>query len=51
MTDNEQELLNIIRNHDDPKQAVQIALDLIFDFLKPREEPPGTLSANLPEFA
>lgn len=48
MTDNEKELLNIIRNHDNPEQAVQIALELMIAFLKPHEEPPDTLSVPLP---
>lgn len=51
MTDNEKELLNIIRSHDNPEQAVKIALDLIFDFLTPHEEPPDTLSVHLRESA
>lgn len=47
MTDNEKELLNIIRNHDNPERAIEIALELMLDFLKPHEEPPDTLSAHL----
>ena len=51
MTDNEKELLNIIRSHDDPERAIEIALELMLDFLKPHEEPPDTLSARLQESA
>lgn len=42
MTNNEQELLNIIRNNDNPERAIEIAITLMIDFLKPREEPPNT---------
>lgn len=51
MTDNEKELLNIIRSHDDPKRAIEIAIEIMLDFLKPHEEPPDTLSARLQESA
>ena len=33
MTDNEKELLNIIRNHDNPERAVEIAINHMIDFL------------------
>ena len=45
MTDNEKELLSIIRTHDDPSRAVEIAISLLIDFLKTREAPQGTSSA------
>ena len=32
MTDNERELLNIIREHANPEQAVEIAINLMIDF-------------------
>ena len=51
MTDNEKELLNIIRSHDDPERAIEIAIEIMLDFLKPHEEPPDTLSARLQESA
>ena len=51
MTENEKELLNIIRSHDNPERAVEIAIELMLDFLKPREEPPDTFSAHLRESA
>lgn len=38
MTDNEKELLSIIRTHDDPSRAVEIAISLLIDFLAKREE-------------
>ena len=37
MTDNEKELLNIIRHSDNPDVAIEIAMSVILDFLKPRE--------------
>ena len=46
MTDNEKELLDIIRSHDNPKQAVEIAIELMIDFLKKREEPQDTSSVH-----
>ena len=51
MTENEQELLNIIRNHDNPEQAIEIAIKLMIDFLKMREAPPDTFSVRPPESA
>jgi hypothetical protein len=33
MTNNERELINIIRTDPDPEEALKIALQLIFDFL------------------
>lgn len=51
MTINEQELLNIIRNNDNPERAIEIAIALMIDFLKPREEPPNTFSEHPQEFA
>ena len=33
MTDNELELLYIIRNHENPEKALNVALDLLIDFL------------------
>ena len=37
MTDNEQELFNIIRSHNDTEQAVAIAIKVILEFLKQDE--------------
>lgn len=48
MTNNEKELLNIIRSHDNPEQAIDIAIRLMFDFLEKREEPQDTSSVRPP---
>lgn len=42
MTDNEKELLNIIREHDDPERAVGIAIELMIAFLEKRGVPQDT---------
>ena len=42
MTDNEKELLTIIRQQDNPAQAVDIAIKLMIDFLEKREVPRDT---------
>ena len=34
MTNNEKELLNIIHQHSNPEQAIEIAIKTIADFLK-----------------
>jgi hypothetical protein len=46
MTDNEKELLNIIRNHNNPKQAIEIAINLMIDFSKKLEAPQDTFSVH-----
>lgn len=51
MTDNERELLNIIRGHDDPDQATKFAIDLLIDFFVKREVPQGTSSEPPQEVA
>lgn len=51
MTDNEKELLNIIRSHHSPEQAIEFAIDLMIDFLAKREVPQDTSSVHLPESA
>lgn len=33
MKDNERELLNLIRKHDNPERALEIALNIILEFL------------------
>ena len=38
MTDNEIELLSIIREYDDPAKAIKIAINIILGFLK-QDEP------------
>lgn len=44
MSNNEKELLNIIRDHDNPTQAVEIAIKTILAFLEQdessQEQPP-----------
>lgn len=37
MTENEKELLNIIRTHDNPEQALEIATRIILSFVEPHE--------------
>ena len=37
MTNNEKELIHIIRNNDNPGQALEIAVAIITDFLKQLE--------------
>jgi len=37
MTNNERELINIIRNHTDPEQAIEIAVKTILAFLEQDE--------------
>ena len=51
MPENEKELLKLIREHDDPKQAFDIAIGLMFDFLDEREEPQDTSSVHPRESA
>ena len=51
MTENELELLYIIRTHDDPEKALHIAMNLMIDFLKKREEPQDTSFERPPESA
>ena len=46
MTDNEKILINIIHEHSDPEQALEIAIKLMFDFLEKRGEPQDTSSAR-----
>lgn len=48
MTDNENELLNIIRDYNNPEQAVEIAINLLIDFLEKHEVPQDTSSVHLP---
>lgn len=42
MSTNEKELLNIIREHENPKKALEIAFDLLITFLEKREAPQDT---------
>ena len=47
MSANERELLNLIREHDDPEKALEIAFDLLITFLDEREAPQETSPAHL----
>ena len=44
MTQNELELLNLIREHDAPEHAIEIAINIMLEFLKQdessQEQPP-----------
>ena len=51
MTDNELELLHIIRASEDPEKTLKIALDLMIDFLKKREALQDTYSGHPRESA
>lgn len=46
MTDNERELINIIRDCENPKCATELALNLLIDFLDEREALQDTSSAH-----
>ena len=51
MTENELELLYIIRTNDNPEKALRTALDLMIDFLAKREALRGTSFERPPESA
>ena len=51
MTDNELELLYIIRTSENPENALKIAFDLMIDFLVKREAPQDTSSVHPRESA
>lgn len=51
MTDNERELLNIIRSHHNPERALETAINLLVDFSAKHEVPQDTSSEHLPESA
>lgn len=46
MTQNEKTLLETIRNHPEPEQAVDIAINLLIDFVAKHEAPQGTSSVR-----
>ena len=46
MTDNELELLNMIRTSENPEKALKIAFDLMIDFLVKREVLQDTSSVH-----
>ena len=47
MSNNEKELLAIIREHDNPETAIEIAIELLITFLDEREAPQDTSAAHL----
>ena len=51
MTDNERELINIIRDCENPKYAAELALNLLIEFLAMHGEPQDTSSAHRQESA
>ena len=51
MTENELELLYIIRTHENPEKAFETALDLMLTFLEKREALPDTSAGHPPGFA
>ena len=51
MTDNEKELLHIIRAHDNPKRAIEIALKTILAFLMQDESSQEQPIVYLREFS
>ena len=46
MTENERELIRIIRNSENPVNTAEMALTLLIDFLAMREEPQDTSSVR-----
>lgn len=46
MTDNEKEVLNIIREHDNPEVALEVAINLAIEFLEKYGVPPCMLSEH-----
>ena len=51
MTENELELLNIIRTSENPEKAIEIAIDLMLGFLAKHEALRDTFSERPPESA
>lgn len=51
MTENEKALLEAIRNHPEPERAVEIAINLMIDFLAKRGVPRDTSSVHPRESA
>ena len=47
MTENELELIRIIRESANPENAIMIATAIIIDFLKPHESSEGQVAADL----
>lgn len=51
MSDNESELLEIIRNSNDPEKVANYMLNLFLDYLRTHAPSQETPSADLPESA
>ena len=51
MTNNEKELLNIIHQYSNPEKAIEIAMDIMIDFLAKHEELQDTSFERPPESA
>ena len=49
MSNHEEELLNLIKEHDNPEQALEVAINLMIDFLKKHEAPQCKPSEHLRE--
>ena len=49
LTENEEELLRMIRENDNPEQAAMIAIDIISGYLKQRGSFVGRAAADLQE--
>ena len=45
MTDNEKELISLVRNHSNPEKALEVAIKIILEFLEQdgssQEQPPS----------
>ena len=51
MTANEIELINLIRENDNPEQALTVAVEVILTYLKQHESSEGQAAACLRELA
>ena len=51
MTANEIELINLIRENDNPEQALTVAVEVILTYLKQHESSEGQVAACLRELA
>ena len=51
MTDNEKELISIIRENDNPEQAIATAVETILSFLKQHESSEAQVAVGLQELA
>lgn len=51
ITENEKQLIDLIRENDNPENAIMIATAIIIDFLKLHESSEGQAAACLPELS